>query len=411
MSSKPNRRVAIVGAGFAGLAAAEAIAAAGVEVVVVEARERVGGRVWSERLVNGGLIERGAEFITDGYDVTVEIAGRLGIELDGMGIHYPDRDLVPGPGPEAAVLAQAAEAVAELASTEPKASALEVFRRAVESSAVRDVLETRLQSALAHPLVDLEASYAMHLPDLVKSAETRRMRGGNQRLASELAAILGDRVRLGCPVREVRSAGDGVRVLGDGVDISATACVVAVPVALLPGGIRFDPPIEAAAERAITSIPTSRAAKLAVPLATSSPARAVMSGPDRFWAWTTPCDEVGGRVAGAWAGAEPVLESLGVHVGAGEWIRHLRRLWPALDLEEDGAVLTVWEDDPWARGAYSVLPSVPDSRGSAASIGTETVVFAGEHTAEPEWTGTMEGALRSGLRAASDVLGLVDRPI
>ncbi len=271
------------------------------------------------------------------------------------------------------------------------------------------MLETRLQSALAHPLADLDASYAIHLPYLVKSAETRRMRGGNQRLATDIAATLGDRVRLGCPVREVRSDGGGVRVLGDGIDIDANVCVIAVPVALLPDGIRFDPPIEKATGRAIASIPTSRAAKLAVPLATSSPPRAVMSGPDRFWAWTTPCDEIGGRVAGAWAGAEPVLTSLGVDRGSGEWLRRLRGLWPELNLEEDAAVLTVWEDDPWARGAYSVLPSVPDPRGNAASMGTETVVFAGEHTAEPEWTGTMEGALRSGLRAARDALGLVGR--
>ncbi len=401
--------MAVIGAGFAGLAAAEAIAAAGVEVVVLEARGRVGGRVWSERLANGGLIERGAEFITGGYDVTEEFAGRLGIELDGMGIHYPDRDLAPGPGPGAAVLARAAEAVAQLASAEPRASALDVFRRAIESGTVREVLETRLQSALAHPLADLDASYAVHLPYLVKSAETRRMRGGNQRLATAIAATLGERVRLGCPVREVRTEGGEVRVLGDGVDVTASACLVAVPVALLLDGISFDPPIEEAAERAIAAIPTSRAAKLAVPLATPTPHRAVMSGPDRFWAWTTPCDEVGGRTAGAWAGAGPVLESLRVREGASEWLRRLQDLWPELEPEEDGALLTVWEDDPWARGAYSVLPSVPDARGSAAAMGSGGIVFAGEHTAEPEWTGTMEGALRSGLRAAGDVLELVGR--
>ena len=60
--------IAVVGAGFAGLAAADRLAAAGREVLVLEARDRVGGRVWSHRMPNGGVVERGAEFITYGYD-------------------------------------------------------------------------------------------------------------------------------------------------------------------------------------------------------------------------------------------------------------------------------------------------------------------------------------------------------
>ena len=53
-------RVAVVGAGFAGLAAADVLAAAGVDVVVLEARDRVGGRVWSQELGNGATVEMGA---------------------------------------------------------------------------------------------------------------------------------------------------------------------------------------------------------------------------------------------------------------------------------------------------------------------------------------------------------------
>ena len=60
----------MIGAGLAGLAAAEALSLAGVRVTVLEARDRVGGRVWSQRLENGAVIEMGAEFVTDGYTVT-----------------------------------------------------------------------------------------------------------------------------------------------------------------------------------------------------------------------------------------------------------------------------------------------------------------------------------------------------
>ena len=65
-------RVVVAGAGFAGLLAAYRVAQAGHEVVVLEARDRVGGRVWSQELVPGDprtVVERGAEFVLDGYDL------------------------------------------------------------------------------------------------------------------------------------------------------------------------------------------------------------------------------------------------------------------------------------------------------------------------------------------------------
>src|SRR5262249_10988263 len=88
----PAVRVCVVGAGFAGLAAAAELAAAGVDVVVLEARDRVGGRVWSQRLdpadPGSPVIERGAEFVLDGYDVLRSYAAGFGLALADTGMSY-----------------------------------------------------------------------------------------------------------------------------------------------------------------------------------------------------------------------------------------------------------------------------------------------------------------------------------
>jgi monoamine oxidase len=78
-------------------------------------------------------------------------------------------------------------------------------------------------------------------------------------------------------------------------------------------------------------------------------------------------------------------------------------LRPDLELDPGGVLLSTWEDDPWARGAYSARSrSAPlDSAELARPVGP--LAFAGEHSAG-DWHGLMEGALRSGLRAAEDVL-------
>ena len=85
-------RVAIVGAGLAGLAAADTLAAAGWDVVVLEARDRVGGRVWSRELPGRRDVEMGAEFILPGNTVVTDTAERLGLGLWEKGMAYGRRE-------------------------------------------------------------------------------------------------------------------------------------------------------------------------------------------------------------------------------------------------------------------------------------------------------------------------------
>ena len=399
MSARP--RVCVVGAGLAGLAAADALQARGAEVVVLEAGERVGGRVWSHRLPGGGLVERGGEFITAGYEVTGALAARLGLALDGMGIRYPERELRPDPGLDRAAVLAAATAAVDAGAARPDAPARTVLDAAVADPAIRDVFAARLQSANAYPFERLPARFLREIPALLADGETRRVRGGNQRLAEALAAGLAGGVRLGERVRAIAHDSGGVRVLCDGGSVAADACVVAVPCSLV-SAIAFEPALPDPLRAALAAIPMSTAAKLAVPLRAPLAPRALMSGPERFWAWTTTCDEVGGRVVGAWAGSAPVLAALAVRPGepAG-WLARLAALWPELAPAPDAALLTVWDGSAWSRGAYSVLCT--DEEGPR-DAGSPRVVFAGEHTAGA-WTGTIEGALRSGLRAAADVRG------
>ena len=84
-------RVIVVGAWFAGLAAAEALVRAGADVEVLEARDRVGGRVWSVPFA-GAVVERGAEFILPANETVTATAKRLGLPLVRKGTLYGRRE-------------------------------------------------------------------------------------------------------------------------------------------------------------------------------------------------------------------------------------------------------------------------------------------------------------------------------
>src|SRR4029079_13862548 len=85
-------KVVVVGAGFAGLVAADELARRGAEVVVLEARSRVGGRVWSQQLPNGTVVEMGAEFLPSGNTAILEIGRRFWLGLWDKGMRYGRRD-------------------------------------------------------------------------------------------------------------------------------------------------------------------------------------------------------------------------------------------------------------------------------------------------------------------------------
>ena len=87
------------------------------------------------------------------------------------------------------------------------------------------------------------------------------------------------------------------------------------------------------------------------------------------------------------------------------WVAALLALRDDLDLDTEGALLSSWDDDPWVRGSYSARTTSSPLRDDDLAMPIGPLFFAGEHTAG-EWHGLMEGALRSGSRAAEQVLSL-----
>jgi monoamine oxidase len=398
----------VIGAGLAGLTAADALARAGVQVTVLEARPRVGGRVWSKRLAGGALVERAGEFITAGYTATEALADRLSLTLDGMGIRYPDRALRPDPGIDRATAFATAHAVEAAATTSPDEAATALLQRVVADPALRELFASRVQSATSYPIDLLPAAHLVDVAHLLSDVETRRVRGGNDRLALALAAPLGDAVHLSDPVHRIRHGADGVDIDAAGGTLRADACIIAVPLPIV-ADIRIEPALSPAHRAWIASIAMGKAAKLALPLTAPVAPEAIMSTPHRFWAYTTSCDEVGGRSVGSWAGSAPVVDFLGARDGMERWLEHLRELWPEVPLGDPAeGCLTRWVEAAWTGGSYSVIGAMPDGR-ERHPVGDASgrLAFAGEHTAEAPWTATIEGAIRSGHRAAQDVLDML----
>jgi monoamine oxidase len=105
------------------------------------------------------------------------------------------------------------------------------------------------------------------------------------------------------------------------------------------------------------------------------------------------------------AGGPATRDALEVVDGPGAWLRHLTALRPDLDLVDGEALLTDWETDPWTRGGYSyVLAGRAPDAAALLQRPVGPLVLAGEHTAGA-YSGTMEGAVRSGIRAARTITG------
>jgi monoamine oxidase len=393
-------RVAVVGAGFAGLAAADALRGEGAEVVVLEARDRVGGRVWSVPF-NGATIERGAEFILPGYEVMERLAARFGIPLVLKGTPYGRRIPVGEEAVEQADLEAAFGRIGE-GPFDGAANAAEGIAGLGLDERLATVIRTRVAISNGHSADDLDVSVLDEGASTFGDFDNFTLEGGNMRLADALAAELGSAVRLSSPVRRIRWGADGVTAAtGDG-EVEADAAVIAIPTAPL-AEIEFDPPLEGPTADALRGVGYGQNSKLFVPLRSPAPPSAIMSVAGHFWSYTQlgPGGEPAPFLTG-YTGTIGAIQALG---DTEAWVPKLLELRSDLDADPDpaAALLSTWHDDPWVRGSYSARSISAPLRDEDLAKPIEPLYFAGEHTAG-EWHGLMEGALRSGRRAAEQVL-------
>lgn len=396
-------RVAVVGAGLAGLAAADALAAGGHEPVVLEARERVGGRVHSLTLDNGAVIEMGAEFILPGCDEVLALADRFGLGLWGKGMRYGEREPRGVDLPEGALEAAFAAIDSALACGAAEGLSVHGLLTGLDIDAgAREAILARAEVSAAASAGIVPAP-ELRLLARVSNLPAPGIAGGNQRLAEALADAVGrGRVHLGEPVRAIADEGEGLAIATDAGSIAADRCVIAVPATVIDR-IDFRPALPAGVADALAAIAYGHAAKLFVPLPGPVAPSATLAVPERYWAWTASGAEDGASqpLVSAFSGSPAALDRLAVDSGPGPWAERLAALRPDLELDPARAVLSTWDDDEWARAAYSVAP--PTEAVAALGRPHGRIAFAGEHLAG-EMSSLMEGAIRSGRAAAAMLL-------
>ncbi len=321
------KRVGVIGAGFAGLAAADALRAAGAEVTVLEARDRVGGRVWSVPFGEGAVVERGAEFILPGYDVMNALAARFGIPLVLKGTPYGRRVPI---GEEAVSQTELEDAFDRLAAGEAAdaASAADAIATLGLDPRVSKLIQTRVAISNGHPAEDLAASVLDEGASTFGDFDNHTLEGGNMRLADALAAELGASVHLSSPVRRVRWSQDAVNIATDHAEIEVDAVVVAIPTAPL-AEIEFDPPLEGATADALRAVTYGQNSKLFLRMRSPAPPSAIMSVAGHFWTYTQlgadgrPAPFVTGYT-GTVSAIEDLGGSEGSSAGSPRWSRFAR---------------------------------------------------------------------------------------
>jgi monoamine oxidase len=427
-----GRRVIVIGAGFAGLACSYELRTAGYAVRVVEARDRVGGRVWTVRdLVPGKTVEGGGELIGANHPTWVAYAQRFGLRFRDVStseapspVSLDGRLLTPK---EAEALFEELDAAFEKMTTDAasidadkpwgSSDALRLDRMSAADWVRGLGLSERARLAMAVELLDNGVapdlqSYLGHLAQVKggglerywEDSEAYRCRGGNDQLARELAAAIGtDNLRLSTPVTAIQV--DDSRVVvrcGDGSQLEADDAVLTAPPSVWHR-IQFTPALPAALDPQMgVSVKYLAAVK------------------DRFWREDAlgPDALTNGMIGRTWEGTDnqegpgAALVAFSAGPPADECRRRwaeapdqayaaeLARLYPKYSARFVASRFVDWPGEAWTRGGYSFpAPGQVTAVGPLLDRGLGRLHFAGEHACY-KFVGYMEGALNSGAALA-----------
>ena len=448
-AAQPMVDVIVIGAGLAGLSAAAGLHARGRSVLVLEARDRIGGRVYTRHSASGEPVEMGAQWLNPGHDHMFELVERAGLELAPPALGdsavmlegrvsriAPDADPnQPGMTPfEVADLGQGllrlhrladrvhdnqpwAEANAawlnqpferwvrsNLRTPGGKAAFMHALGRAVGLISPESTLVATLQRVVGRDLDSLAAVNA--------GLQQRRVQGGMAQVCDFLSRELGDAVHLGTVVDTVVVGEPAITVnTATGESFTGHDVVVAIPPRLVET-ITFEPPLPEWRSDLVKEVPQGNVIKAALVYDTPWWRQRGMSGqvgtdagPLRVMSDSSNRGSKHGVLTGFFEGPEAS--------GLGRWTVTLRerafadtvRSVFGSDVPTPLEYIDVdWSSERFTGGCHGAhfAPSVWTAVASSLSAPEGRVHFAGAEYAT-RFTGYLEGALRSGKEAADRI--------
>lgn len=457
--------VVVIGAGLAGLMAARELAKAGKKVLVLEARDRVGGRTLNHAVTATGaqpgtIVEIGGQWVGPTQDVVLQLIDELGLATfktynDGNFLDYRNGQSLPygqifpadplnlglnrlpptdpvGAG-EAAVAIQNLNSMAATVPLDAPWTAANAL--AWDSQTVQSWIDANLVSPGGRSLMQLavEAVWSaqprdlslLHLLFYIHSAGTldnlintaggaqdARIVGGSQRISLKLAEPLADRIRLQRVVRDVHHDDSGVTVSGEGFSVRAQRAIFALS-PTLAGRMRYFPALGGLRDQLTQRIPMGTVTKVQCVYPTPFWRQAGLNGqvtsdtgPVKITFDNSPPDAHIGVMMGFIEGEDgrKALSQTPEQRRAATIACFVRYFGEAaanpLEYIEKS-----WSDEEFSRGCYAGYfpPGVWLDYGPALRAPIGRLHWAGTETAEV-WNGYFDGALRSGQRAAAEVL-------
>lgn len=443
--------VLVVGAGLAGLTAARELAAGGRSVLVLEARDRVGGRVVNQDIGDGKIIEMGGQYAGPTQDRLYALAADLNVETfrtydtGKKVLHFNGKRGIYGgdiPRISPLVLADIGLAQARLEAlarkvpasapwTAPGAQMLDGqtfqtwIRRNARTRGAQALLGLAAEAVFAAEPGELSMLHVLfyarsggsfqRLIATTGGAQQDRFVGGSALIAQRIAASLGGVIRLEAPVSKIEIGGHKVTASTPAGQFEGRQVIVAVP-PLLAGRIEYEPALPYWREQLTQRVPMGSVIKC----------QAIYSEP--FWR----NDGLSGQATGDGEGSRVVFDNTppdgapGILLAfvEGDEARRLGRdsakvrrqvvldslgryFGPRAAQAEDFLELD-WQQEKWTGGCYGTLfgPNVWTRYGHALREPVGPIRWASTETA-PAWAGYMDGAVRSGEQTAAEVLTLL----